>query len=156
MPGRPDAIPNHHDCQDDERDQKIHEADDDRAGRENQAWEVDLAEHVRVGNQAVAGLGERAGKELPGKHGGKDQDWIRDAIGGQFCESAKNETENNHRQERAQNGPENPDDCLLVADQNVAPCQERKELAVAPKVRPVVALGFSGLDDHTGENAAVG
>jgi hypothetical protein len=39
---------------------------------------------------------------------------------------------------------------LFVADEDVAPREKVEELAIAPEVAPVLALGLAGADDEEG------
>ena len=104
---------------------------------------------LAVADQALAGRGERRGEEHPGEHGGEDHEGIgRGAFGGQPGHLAEDHGHDDHRQERLDDGPGDADDGLLVADGDVAPGEDVEQLAVAPEVGPVLAVGPAGLEDQ--------
>ena len=63
----------------------------------------------------------------------------------EFGDAAEDDGEDDHGEERTDDAPGNSHDGLLVADEDVAPGQEIKQFAVAPKVAPVVFLGAARL-----------
>src|SRR5262249_22946955 len=139
----------HHRGQETDGDQEIDQAGHDGAGRDDQAREIDFGDQVGVADQAVAGFGERGGEELPGQQSGEHEQRVWD-VGGrrQLGDFAEHEREHDHRDERPDQGPGDADDSLFVADEDVAPGEEIEQLAVPPKVAPVLALGAAGLDDY--------
>ena len=132
------------------RDREIDKGNNDRARGHDQAREVNFGDQVRVIDQAAAAFAERSGEELPRQHRGEDHDRVGDAIRGELGDAAKDESENNHREQRTQHRPENADDGLFVAHEHVAPGEEVKELAVTKEIAPVIPLGVPGFDDQFG------
>jgi hypothetical protein len=66
----------------------------------------------------------------------------------EFGEPAKHNREDHHCQERADDGPSDADDGLLVADSHIAPGEDREQLAIGPEVAPVMPLGPAGSEDQ--------
>ena len=90
-----------------------------------------------------------AGEQEPGQHAGEHQDGIgRGAVARQLGEPAEHDREDHHGQERPDHRPGDADDGLLVAHRDVAPGQDREQLAIGPEVAPIVALGAAGLEDE--------
>ena len=88
-------------------------------------------------------------EQEPGQHAGEDQDRIgRGAVARQLREPAEDDREDHHGQERPDDRPGDADHGLLVAHGDVAPGEDREELAIVPEVRPVVALGAARLEDE--------
>ena len=148
-PVRQELKPDHRQGHQPHRDEKIHEAGDDRAGGNNQAWKVNLGNQVRVADEAVAGGAQRGGKELPGQLRRHHQQEIGHAgRGRQFGDAVENDGEHHRRQKRLNHRPSDANHRLFVADQDVAPGEKIKQLTVAPQVAPVILLGASGFDDE--------
>ena len=146
-PARDEPGPGHEDPQDHEGDQEVDQVDDDRAGRDDQAGEVDFREHVGIRDERIAALGEGAGKELPREHRRNDQDRIGDPFGRQLRQVTEDDREDDHRQQRAEDPPGDADGRLLIADEDVPPGEEVKQLPALPQIAPVVTEASSGLYD---------
>ena len=145
-----EAVPEHQPDQNESGDQEVHEADDHRAGRDDQPREVHLGDHAGIADQALTRAAEGIGEELPGQQGGEHQDRIGGTPGGQFGQLAEYQREHQHGQQGPAQRPQDADDGLFVAHQDVAPGEEQEQLAIAPQVAPVVALGAAGFDDQGG------
>ena len=70
------------------------------------------------------------------------------AVARQLGELSENDGEDDHRQERADDCPRDPDDSLLISNSDVAPREDGEQLAIVPEVGPIVALGLSGFKDE--------
>src|SRR5262249_34166118 len=73
-------------------------------------------------------------KVNPRDERGEIKNGIGQAGRGQFGKAAKEQSEDQHGKQRLQDHPSDADDSLLVADFDVAPNEEIKELSVAPKL----------------------
>ena len=86
---------------------------------------------------------------MPGQHGGKNHQRIRGfPFGRQFGDFAEHNGKCRHGQQWTENSPENADDGLLILDGHISPCQDEKQLAVAPEIFPVLAFSMSGFNDE--------
>ena len=56
---------------------------------------------------------------------------------GKLCELPEDEREHDHRQERLQHRPRDPDQRLLVANLDVAPGEDHREIARTPELAEV-------------------
>lgn len=137
-PSGDEPVPRHEKAEDDEGDEKVHQADDHGAGGDHQPREIDLGQQVGVVDQGIAGLGKGVCKELPRQHGCVYHDGVGDAIGGELRQLAENDSEYYHGEKRPYDAPRDADDRLLIADQDILPRKEIKEFPVAPEVAPVI------------------
>jgi len=76
--------------------------------RHNEAREVDLAEDVGVVSEYRAGFGEAVGKVVPGGDAGHVEERLREAVGAEACEVAKNESKDDGGEERLDKKPQRP------------------------------------------------
>ena len=74
-------------------------------------------------------------------------DGVGNAVARKLGDAAEDEGKDDHREQRAQDGPQDPDDGLFVAHEDVAPGEEVEEFAVAEKIAPVIPFGVTGLDN---------
>ena len=104
---------------------------------------------MAVADEAVAEAPKEVEKNCQGSIRGHDEQGVRDCGRGlEFGDATEDDGEDDHSEEGTHDGPGNPHDGLLVADENVPPRQEIKQLAVAPEVAPVVFLCASGFDNQ--------
>ena len=80
---------------------------------------------------------------------GHNHHGVRDTFRGQFRDPAKAKVRLPSRAVGAA-PPKESDDRLLVANEDVAPRQEIKKLAIAKQIAPIIALGVSRFDDELG------
>ena len=66
---------------------------------------------------------------------------------GQIGQFAENDGKDHHGQERPDHSPRSSNHRLLVADGHVPPGQHAKQLAILPKITPIMAFGATGFDD---------
>ena len=62
------------------------------------------------------------------------KNWIWQSIRWEFCQSAKNQTKEQHGQERLKQSPSHTYDRLFVSDLDVAPDEENKKFTVCPQL----------------------
>ena len=152
------------DHHEDEGHGEVDEAGQDRRHRHDEPGEVDFGDEPLLGDEAVAGLGEGVGKQLPGEQPDQHEQGIGLAVGGQVAEFAEEDGEDGHGGERLNDGPGDAEGGLFVAELDVAEGQEVEQFAVAPEFREVEGApaaagtdaGNFGSDDfgqtHTGRN----
>jgi len=151
LPARDKLIIDHHAEQYHEADEKIDERRDERGRRDDHPGKVNLADQAGVVDQAAGGFAQGVREQGPGQHGRKNHQGVGGtAVAGELGDASEDDGEDGHREQRAYNGPENPDDSLLVTDGDIPPGQDQKELAVAPEISPVVFLRAAGFDDKHG------
>jgi hypothetical protein len=111
--------------------------------------EIDLADEIGVADEAARGFAEDSRKQEPGQHAGIYHDRIGSpSLARQFGEPAEHDRKHHHRQKRPDDGPSDADDDLLVADRDIAPGEDREELAIGPEVTPVMPLGPACFEDQ--------
>ena len=76
--------------------------------RHNEARKVDLAEDVGVVSEHRAGFGKAVGKVVPGGDAGHVEERLREAVGAEACEVAKNEGKDDGGEERLDKKPQRP------------------------------------------------
>ena len=72
--------------------------------------------------------------------GHKHQDRVRDRARGEAGQFPEHQGQDDHRQERSNDGPGKARDGLFVADDEIAPAQVVKQMPRLPQVLPVPAL----------------
>ena len=114
----------------------------------DQPREIDLADQIRIADQAARRLAEAGREERPRQHAGEHHQRVgRVAIRRQLGDSAEDDGEDNHGQERPDHRPGSADHRLLVAHRQIAPSEHIEQFAITPQIAPIVALLPSRLDD---------
>src|SRR5690242_13734242 len=113
-------------------DGKVHKTRKNGRNGENEAREIDFGDEVLAFDDDVGGGGERGSEIGPGDERGEIKDGVREAVGGQLRKAAEKESEDEHVENGLQDDPEDADGGLFVADLDVAPDEEVKQLAVGP------------------------
>ena len=110
---------------------------------------------MRIADDAAGGVTQHAGEQEPGHEAREHHNGIgRLAFARQICQPAKDDGEDHHGEKGADERPGHADHSLLVADRDIPPGEDDKQLTVVPEVAPVVALGAAGLEH--GETLASG
>ena len=118
---------------------------------------VDLLDEVRRADEAVRRLAEPEREEGPGQQAGEREQRIRKPVRADVREPPEEDREDDHRQQRLQNGPGDAEQRLLVAHLDVAPDQEVEQLAIGPDVlQPEGAPALLGLDQDVGNRCGCG
>jgi len=145
-PGGPEVIPDHQSDQDGARNQKVHERNDNGAGGNNHAREIDLGNQIGIADHALAGQGKRIGKKLPGKRGGAYHNGVGGAaFGRQPRDFPKNNSHDDYAHQGLDERPGRARSGLLVAHDHVAPREDQEQLAVIKQVTPVILHGAARL-----------
>src|SRR5262249_23274999 len=76
------------------------------------------------------------------------EDRVRDAVRRRVPELAEEEREDDHQEERLQDGPRDPENGLLVADENVPPGEDEQQLATGPELAKREPPPAAGRLDH--------
>ena len=135
--------------EDNEADGKVHEARKNGGDGKNEAGEIHLGNEALVFDHHVGSHRESAGEIGPGNKSGKVENGIGQAVRGQLGKAAKEKCENQHGKYRLKDNPKDADGGLLIADLDVAPNEEIKELAVLPDFVEVKLEEAAGrLDAH--------
>ena len=88
-------------------------------------------------------------KKVQGQHASEDHDGIRRrAFRRQIGQFAEDDGKDHHRQKWPDQRPRGPNHGLLVADRDIAPSQHPKELAILPKISPIMAFGATGFNNN--------
>ena len=133
----------------------------DGGGRHEQPREVDLGQDVLLADQALPALAHAGGEERPRQQPGEDEHRIGQALGRDLREPPEDDREDEHRQQGLEHRPGHAEHRLLVADLDVAPDQEKEQLAGVVQLLPVDRdpararpdddlVGFRRLRDHRG------
>src|SRR5450432_3502743 len=85
---------------------------------------------MMVDHQAVARRHHGSREEGPRGQPGIGKKWVRRSVTFHTCQPVKNEGKNQHSDERLKNCPQPAQQGLAIADLNVPPDQEGKELPV--------------------------
>jgi hypothetical protein len=106
----------------------------------------------------LRGRWQGGGEELPGQQAGIDYENIRGvALRRDLGQLTEDDGENHHGKEGLQQCPGQTDDGLFVAHRDIALGEDEEDLAVAPEVTPIVALGEAGFDHEAmGRHPGVG
>jgi hypothetical protein len=143
------TIPDHHAGQDDEAHPEIDQAHDHRSERNDEPWEVYLADELGIAHHAV----RRITQDRRGKHPRQQASEHQHRIGcgplaGQFGDLAEYDGENDHGQEGPHEGPGQADHRLLVTHRDIAPGENEEQLLVTKQVSPISSVGTPGLEDE--------
>ena len=122
--------------------------DDDRE-RDAEPGEIDFAEDAGVGQKGGGGAVEALGEIGPCGYSCHVEQHGWYVVGREFGDAAKDEGEQDRGKERLEQVPEGAEDGLLVLGHEIAPDEQRGEVAVAPEVGEVEVepSGF-GADDQ--------
>ncbi len=128
--------------------QKVDQADDDRAGGEHQAGEIDLLDHV-LGADQGHGAGLQAGvKEHPGELADEiEEKRGLDAVGAGSGEAAEDDGAQDGEDQGLDERPGGAEDGLLVADLDIAIGEDPEELAEAPELFEIERHPAGGRED---------
>ncbi len=149
MPGRCKAIPYHQQNEYAETHGKVDERHQYRCGRNDEPRKINFADEIRARHQAVRCFRERGRKKRPGQHPREYHQRIgRRAFCWKFRDAPEDDSEHRHRENGSDDGPQSTDDSLLVADGHVAPREHLKQLAIAPKITPIILLRAAGLENN--------
>ena len=129
---RGEAVGGEHDDEDREGDREVDETREHGGDRRREPREVDLAQQVRVADEARRRLRHRAREERPGHEAGEVERQPGDP--GLLRVRVEEERHHDHQEQRLEDGPGDPERGLLVADEDVPPGEEEEELAVAPEL----------------------
>ncbi len=77
---------------------------------------------------------ESPGEKIPRKEGRISEDGVGYAVGGNACKLAKKEGEDDHHEDRLDDGPRDAENHLLVTDLDVAPDEEIQEFTMIPQL----------------------
>src|ERR1700683_1315088 len=109
---------------------------------------------MRVGDEAVSGLTQRARKIGPGDQSTIREDGVRHVTSCGPNQSCKEHREDDHPEQRLKDSPGSPERGLLVPDLDVPPRQEPQQFPVLPDLcgppahySHVVAAGGVGQDN---------
>src|SRR6185369_9312056 len=119
--------------QNDESYREINEPTQHRRNRHDQTRKVDFSNQVLIADQTIARGSQRVRKDLPRKQRAKSKHRIGNAVGRHACEPSKEHTENDHHEQRLNDGPRRAQSGLLVVHFEVAPSEEIKQLAIVPE-----------------------
>ena len=90
-----------------------------------------------------------ADEVVPRQQRGVAEDGVRNAVGGHLRELAEEDAEGDHHQERLDERPGGAKDGLLVADGDVAPSEQVRQLTVVPELAQIeLHPAARGLDAH--------
>ncbi len=103
-----------------------------RRERHYQTRKVNLRDQVLVGDETIARFGKGVREELPWHEGAVNENRIRNAVRGHASETAEEETEDKHQEERLDNRPSQAERSLLVAHFDITPNEKIKQLAIIP------------------------
>ena len=102
---------------------------------------------MRIAEDAVRGVAKYAGEQEPRHEAREHHNGIgRLAFARQLCQLAKDDGEDHHGEKGPDERPGDADHSLFVADRDVPPGEDGKQLTVVPEVAPVIALGPAGLE----------
>jgi len=148
MPIRQEPVKGHHQGHQDQGNGEIHETGDDRSRGHDQARKINLRNQIDVCDETIARFAERIREEIPWQHAGHDQQSIRHrGIGVELGDTAEENREDNHREQRTHDRPYHANYRLFIANENVPPGKEKEQFAKPPQIRPVVLLRTSLLND---------
>ena len=131
--GRRHGVPHHQHYQKGKSNDEIEQSRRNRCDRDDHSRKVDLGYQVSVSDQAVAAAGDRVREEGPGQQSRKREKRIRNAIRLNPSKPAKKQREDDHREERLDDGPGRSQDGLLIPEFDVAPGQEIEQFPVSPQ-----------------------
>jgi len=126
-------VPGHESDENRERDQEINDAAQYGTRGNDQAREINLADHVLGCNERVAAHTQCRGEELPREHSCEGHDRIRRAAAGQFGEPAEDHRKHDHGEHGLDHGPGHAQRGLFIFDGDIAPGHEQEQLAVFPE-----------------------
>src|SRR5216683_3071888 len=115
-----------------EADGEVHQAGKSGGNGKNEAREINFGDEGLAVHDDVGGHLEGVGEVGPGDESGEIKNGIGEAVGRELGEAAEKEGEDEHVEDGLENDPQDADDGLFVADFDVAPDEEVKELAVGP------------------------
>ncbi len=93
---------------------KAHQVAHYNTERHNEARKVNLPEDIGVVSKHRAGFGEAVGKVVPGRDARHVEQRLRQAVGTEPCQVAKNEGKDDGREERLDKKPQRAQNGLLV------------------------------------------
>ena len=120
-------------------DAEAQEVAEDGGYGDDQAGEVDLAEHAGIGHEGGGGLVETVGEVEPADVTGHVEDGLGDAIGAHLGYTAKDHHVHDDGDDGLDDVPQRTEDGLLVLDDDVALDEQLNEVAVAPDFAEVYA-----------------
>ena len=127
MRSRHKSIPDHESKQNYQADEEIDERNNDGRHGNDHPRKVDLADQVRIRDDAIGSIARMPSRKkstATSRHK-PSADRAR-PFAGQFRNTAKHDCENDHRENWAENRPDDADNCLLVTDGEVAPREAPK------------------------------
>jgi len=95
-------------------DGKGDEVGDEDGDRDGHAREIDLAKQAGIADEGVAGLGQAVGKVGPDDGAGHVEEELRQTVGGQVGNAAKDHGEGDGGQQGLDEVPERAQDGLFV------------------------------------------
>lgn len=147
-PVRHDAIEGHHAGEHRRGDGEVDQFREDARQGEDHPRKVDLAYHLRLIHEAVAGLEQRIGEVGPGDESGEAEDAVGDAVRIDLGEVAEDDGEDDHREERLDDSPADADGTLSVEDLDAPPGEKPEHVAILVELAEVdEAPAGGGFDD---------
>lgn len=123
----------HHADEDDGRNRQIDQAGGGGGGGDDEPGEVNLLDQGGVADHRVAGIGQGAGIVLPEQQPHIEKDRVGGRVAaGNAGHAVEDEGEDDHRDERLEDRPYDPQRGLLVAHSDVAPGQHQEKIPVPP------------------------
>ena len=113
-----------------EDDRQVEQLAEHRRQREDQAGEVDLAEHGRVARQALNGLAQRVREIRPDHHAAEGEQRVGDAVGLDADQSAEDDREDHGVDHRLDDRPAEPQRRLSVTGLEISPGPVGEQVAV--------------------------
>src|SRR5690606_916114 len=114
-----------------EGDEEVDQFRENRGERNDESRKIDFLNHSGIDDETGAGVGHRIGKVGPGDEGDEGENRVGNAVGRNAGEASENDRENDHRENRLDDRPADSEDGLGVADFDVAPDEEVKQVAVS-------------------------
>src|ERR1019366_9878938 len=112
-----------------------------------QPRKIYLGDHLLLLNHDIGGVLQRRSKVHPGKQRAVVKNWIGQPMRIHLGQFSEEKTENNHGHKRLNDSPGGANGGLLVANLDVAPDKEVKQLASRPQLLEVDIEPPVGRDD---------
>lgn len=133
------VIPGHENKQQEEGNHEVDESCDAGGDGHDKAREINFGDEILIVDEAVAGVGERSGKQQPANRAAEIEYGRLDTVGGEAI-VGEEQRENDHLGKWLNDSPQNSEDGLFVADLNVAFGENPEEFAVVPELDEIDGL----------------
>ena len=120
-------------------DQKLDARSQYTRDRDGQSREIDLAEHLRIGQEGRGVLVQAVGKEYPQRVAAQIEEELRDPVGAELGNVSEYYRINNARQKRADDYPQRTEYGLLVHQLERSLREQNNKVPVSPHLFEVHA-----------------